>query len=127
MTLPKRLHQARQGERLTPAWEDLQWRNARRVSNAALIRGSALQLAARRDHDCYDALPGLTMPTLLCAGRFDGIAPLPNMEALAAAMPQATLQVFEGGHLFLRQDRAAWPAILQWLTEDTPGPQRSDS
>lgn len=119
--------QVRQGERLTPAWEDLQWRNARRVSNAALIRGSALQLAARRDHDCYDALPGLTMPTLLCAGRFDGIAPLANMEALAAAMPQATLQVFEGGHLFLREDRAAWPAILQWLTEDTPGPQRSDS
>ena len=67
------------------------------------------------------------MPTLLCAGRFDGIAPLANMEALAAAMPQATLQVFEGGHLFLREDRAAWPAILQWLTEDTPGPQRSDS
>ena len=61
--------QARQGERLTPAWEDLQWRNARRVSNAALLR-SALQLAARRDHDCYDDLPGLTMPTLLCAGRW---------------------------------------------------------
>jgi 3-oxoadipate enol-lactonase len=57
------------------------------------------------------------MPSLLCAGRFDGIAPLANMEALAAALPQATLQVFEGGHLFLRQDRAAWPAILQWLTD----------
>ena len=66
------------------------------------------------------------MPTLLCAGRFDGIAPLANMEALAAYAP-GDPSGFEGGHLFLREDRAAWPAILQWLTEDTPGPQRSDS
>jgi len=109
--------QAEQGERLAPVWEDVQRQNAHRVRNAALIRGAALQLAARRNHDCHDALPGLTLPILLCAGRFDGIAPLANMEALAAALPQATLQVFEGGHLFLRQDRTAWPAILQWLTD----------
>jgi 3-oxoadipate enol-lactonase len=109
--------QAQQGERLVSVRDDAQRQNARRVSNAALIRGAALQLAARKDHDCHDALPGLTLPTLLCAGRFDGIAPLANMEALAAALPQATLQVFEGGHLFLRQDRTAWPAILQWLTD----------
>ena len=109
--------QAEQGERLAPVWEHVQRQNAHRVRNAALIRGAALQLAARRNHDCHDALPGLTLPILLCAGRFDGIAPLANMEALAAALPQATLQVFEGGHLFLRQDRTAWPAILQWLTD----------
>jgi len=109
--------QAEQGERLAPVWEDMQRQNARRVNNAALIRGAALQLAARRDHDCHDALSGLALPTLLCAGRFDGIAPLANMEGLAAALPQATLQVFEGGHLFLRQDRTAWPAILHWLTD----------
>ena len=92
--------QAQQGERLVPAREDAQRQNTRRVSNAALIRGAALQLAARKDHDCHDALPRLTLPTLLCAGRFDGIAPLANMEALAAALPQATLQVFEGGAPF---------------------------
>ena len=40
------------------------------------------------------------------------------MEALAAAMPQATLQVFEGAPL-PSPGSGGWPAILQWLTEDT--------
>jgi 3-oxoadipate enol-lactonase len=87
----------------------------RRVADPQRLRGAALQLEARAQHDCYAQLHRLRLPTLLCAGRFDGIAPLANMEALAAALPQATLQVFEGGHLFLRQDREAWPAILAWL------------
>jgi hypothetical protein len=34
---------------------------------------------------------------------------------MARRMPQAELRVFEGGHLFLIQDRAAHPQITEWL------------
>ena len=42
---------------------------------------------------------------------------LGNMQQYAAyqaatAIPDARLELFDGGHLFLLQDRAAWPAIV---------------
>ena len=52
---------------------------------------------------------------LVAAGRYDGIAPVANSEALVSRIPKASLQVFEGGHLFLLQDRGAWSAILRFL------------
>lgn len=77
--------------------------------------GAARQLEARRHHDVWDRLPSLRVPTLVCAGRHDGIAPPENAEALAARIPGAELRWFEGGHLFLLQDRSAWPTIVAWL------------
>jgi 3-oxoadipate enol-lactonase len=77
--------------------------------------GAARQLEARRHHDVWDRLPSLRIPTLVCAGRHDGIAPPENAEALAARIPGAELRWFDGGHLFLLQDRSAWPAIVAWL------------
>lgn len=73
------------------------------------------QLEARSHHDTYDRLPGITAPTLVAAGRHDGIAPLANSEALAAQIPDSELRVYEGGHLFLLQDRAAWSDISDFL------------
>ena len=81
--------------------------------------GARRQLEARAGHDTYDRLPALTMPTLVCAGRRDGIAPLSNSEALAAQIPGAELEVYEGGHLFLMQDAAAWPRITAFLRGET--------
>jgi len=77
--------------------------------------GARRQLEARRTHDVWDRLPDVTAPTLCCAGRYDGIAPLANMEAIASRIPDAELQVFDGGHLFLVQDPEAWPAIVSFL------------
>ena len=71
-------------------------------------------------HDTSARLGQLTMPTLVCAGRFDAIAPLANAEALAARIPGAVLQVFDGGHAFLFQDRGAWPAIAAFLADGQP-------
>ena len=73
------------------------------------------QLEARRRHDTFDRLEQITAPTLVAAGRFDGIAPLANSEALAATIPAAELQVFKGGHAFLVQDPAAFDAIAGFL------------
>jgi len=77
--------------------------------------GARLQLAARRGHDTWDRLHRIAAPTLVAAGRFDGIAPVGNGAAIAGRIPDARLEVFDGGHLFLVQDRAAWPAIVGFL------------
>ncbi|MCB1683379.1 MAG: hypothetical protein R3E82_01760 [Pseudomonadales bacterium] len=72
-------------------------------------------LAARAGHDTWERLPALRMPVLLAGGRFDGIAPVDNLTALADQIPGSTLQFFQGGHLFLIQDAAAYPYVIQWL------------
>jgi 3-oxoadipate enol-lactonase len=79
------------------------------------VDGALRQLAARAGHDTYDRLPELGVPVLLAGGRHDGIAPVANMEALAGRIPGAELELFDGGHLFLVQDRSAFPFIIQWL------------
>lgn len=78
-------------------------------------RGAALQLAARRRHDTFARLPALDMPVLVTGGRFDGIAPPANQEVLAQRIPGALLRMYDGGHLFMVQDRRAWPEITDWL------------
>lgn len=89
----------------------------REAADPAAALGARRQLEARRGHDTYDRLSGITAPTLVAAGRFDGIAPVANSEALAQRIDGARLQVFEGGHLFLLQDRTAWTAISDFLGE----------
>ncbi len=77
--------------------------------------GLARQLEARRLHDTWNRLPSLSVPTMVAAGRHDGIAPLENAEALAGRIPGAVLQVFEGGHGFFMEDPTAWPAMIGFL------------
>jgi 3-oxoadipate enol-lactonase len=77
--------------------------------------GYARQLAARADHDTFDRLPLITSPTLIAAGRFDGIARPQAQHAMAAAIPGARLTFFDGGHLFMIQDRTAIPAMVSFL------------
>lgn len=79
-------------------------------------RGEREQLEARRGLDVLDGLDRITCPTLVAAGRFDGIAPLPNSEAIAARVPGAALRVYEGGHAFFAQDQRAFPDVLDFLT-----------
>jgi 3-oxoadipate enol-lactonase len=79
--------------------------------------GARRQLEARRHHDTWDRLDRIVVPTLVAAGERDGIAPPANSEALASRLPDARLQVFDGGHLFLVQDRTAWQAIVEFLAE----------
>lgn len=83
---------------------------------AEVRRGEALQLEARRGHDVYDRLPAVTCPTLVASGRHDGIAPVANGAAIARQIPDASLRVYEGGHLFFIQDPLAFPEILKFLS-----------
>jgi 3-oxoadipate enol-lactonase len=83
--------------------------------------GLTNQLTARAAHDTVDRLGAIACPTLVCGGRFDGIAPPPNSEFLAGAIPGARLELFDGGHGFFIQDPAALPAIIDFLSEDAAG------
>ena len=79
-------------------------------------RGKAEQLGARAGHDVCDRLGRVTCPTLVAGGRYDGIAPPANSEAIASRVSGADLRFYEGGHAFLAQDPAAFPDVLAFLT-----------
>jgi 3-oxoadipate enol-lactonase len=78
-------------------------------------RGERGQLEARSHHDVWDRLPRITSPTFVAAGRYDGIAPPANSEAIASQVPGAELHVYDGGHAFFFQDPTAIPEIIAFL------------
>jgi len=77
--------------------------------------GSRRQIEARRDHDTFDRLPQLQMPVAIFAGKYDGVAKPEAQQAMRRQISGATLRFFAGGHLFLMQDPAAYPAIADFL------------
>jgi len=77
--------------------------------------GAHRQLAARAGHDTWDRLPQISCPVLIAAGRYDGIALPEAQERMAARIPGAQLRFFEGGHLFMIQDRTAVPVMVEFL------------
>jgi 3-oxoadipate enol-lactonase len=90
--------------------------NARQRPSGEAAAGLARQLAARAGHDVASRLGEIEQDTLVCAGRYDDLAPLANSQLLARGLPHAELQVFEGGHVFMLQDRSAFPTIIDFLT-----------
>jgi 3-oxoadipate enol-lactonase len=77
--------------------------------------GARLQLEARAGHDVWDRLPSLRLPVLIAAGKYDGIARPETQLNLAMQIRGSTLRFFEGGHMFMIQDRAAIPAMIEFL------------
>ena len=78
--------------------------------------GELMQLEARAHHDVWERLPAITCPTLVACGTFDGLAPPANSEAIASRIAGSDLRRYEGGHLFVYQDRRAMPDIVEFLT-----------
>ena len=79
--------------------------------------GARRQLEARAAHDTWERLPKIACPVMIAAGRYDGIALPATQDRLASRIPGARLQFFEGGHLFMLQDRTALPAMIAFLKE----------
>ncbi len=112
--------------RFTPAWLDEHPRDAtlvgfltkRRGQPKApeVVRGERLQLEARSRHDVWDRLDRIPAPTLVAGGRFDGLAPFANSEAIASRVAGAELRGYDGGHAFFVQDPQAFPDVLAFLT-----------
>lgn len=102
---------------------------ANEVIDADVAMGMTRQLEARRFHDVVGRLEDIGRPTLVGCGRFDGIAPVSNSELIADRLPDARLEVFEGGHLVMFQDPRLWPTVTAFLAERTSAhdASRSDS
>jgi len=77
--------------------------------------GARRQLEARAGHDTWDRLGRIACPVLIAAGRHDGVALPATQESMAGRIPGARLRFFDGGHLFMIQDRAALPAMAEFL------------
>ena len=75
------------------------------------------QLMARKDHDTSDRLSQIKIPVLLQGGKYDGIAPPKNMKFLNENIQSSTLKFYEGGHLFLIQDKKAFKDTISWLAQ----------
>jgi 3-oxoadipate enol-lactonase len=111
--------------RVTPEWldahpadrglADIMVARATAARSDEQRRGEIEQLGARRHHDVFDRLDRVACPTLVASGRYDGIAPPANGEAIAGRIPEAELRVYEGGHAFFAQDRAAFSDVIDFL------------
>ena len=75
----------------------------------------AAQLQAREGHDVWDRLGAITCPALVGYGNYDGVAPVRNSTSIASRIRGAELHGYEGGHGFLFQDPAAFPAFIAFL------------
>ncbi|HEV2651390.1 MAG TPA: alpha/beta fold hydrolase [Rhizomicrobium sp.] len=73
------------------------------------------QLEARAGHNTWDRLPDIDCPVLIAAGRYDGIALPATQEKMAGRIKGSHLQFFDGGHMFMIQDRSAFPAMIDFL------------
>lgn len=79
------------------------------------LDGFTRQIHARSKHNTYDRLENIHTPAFVLAGRYDGQAKMEAVENLYNKLPNARMQVFEGGHTFLSQDTAAFPAIRDFF------------
>jgi 3-oxoadipate enol-lactonase len=77
--------------------------------------GARRQLEARANHDTWDRLEQIACPVMIAAGKFDGVALPATQERLHSRIKGSKLQFFDGGHLFMVQDRSATPAIAEFL------------
>ena len=85
--------------------------------SAERLKVEGLQMRARAMHDVSSRIGRIACPTLVACGRYDGIAPVANSEWMAAHIPDAKLEVYEGGHMFFIQDPAAFPDVVAFLAE----------
>lgn len=79
------------------------------------IVGIGRQIEARSHHNTYDRLPSIRVPTLVCAGKYDGQARPEAVRNLHGQIPAAELRFFEGGHRFLGQDAEAYKVIAEFI------------
>ena len=105
-------------------------RHARRMSPPSIV-GYLNQLWALAGWTSVHWLHEITQPTLVMAGEDDPIVPLVNARLLARLIPNARLEIFDCGHLFLltRSERsvASLHAFLLNRQPATAGPIASSA
>ena len=97
------------------------WPNAPRRRRTPTPRGAREQLPAPAGHDVRDRLERITCPTFVAAGRYDGIAPTANAEAIVARVPDADAARLRGRPRVLRAGPGRDPGCDR-LPHDRVGP-----
>ena len=83
------------------------------LASHANATGYPRLLAARAAHDAWDALPHITAPTLIFAGRYDNQAPSDRAQAMTDRLPNAALHLVDGGHSICFSHPAPVATLLQ--------------
>ena len=96
-------------------WETIKDQTRKRLNYKTEPKRLLKQLMARKDHDTFDALKDFKIPVFLMGGKYDGIAPESNMRAMQNNIRNSKLAFYEGGHLFLIQDKNAFQDLIEWL------------
>lgn len=82
---------------------------------AESLEGNRKQMEARKGHNTFDRLSVIKIPTALFGGKYDGICPPENMQVLQKQISGATLEFFQGGHMFMIQDQNAVPQMARFF------------
>jgi pimeloyl-ACP methyl ester carboxylesterase len=70
--------------------------------------------AIKQRPDCYDLLPRIAVPTLIAAGEQDRVTSPPEQQAMAGAIPGATLRLFDNcGHMTPLEQPAKLAAAIR--------------
>jgi 3-oxoadipate enol-lactonase len=97
------------------AWNDLKNNAKTRLTYKPDSKNLLKQLIARKGHNTYESLSSIDVPVFLLGGKYDGIAPVENMESMHLKIIDSKLEFYEGGHLFLIQDKKAFKDVVNWL------------
>ena len=110
--------QAANGQEFQTLIDEMLAIRAGSAAEPAAAVGARRQIEARQKHDTYSRLPQLGMPVLICGGRYDGVAPVANQEALHRQIATSRMALFEGGHLFFAQDPRAFEDIIAFFKDE---------
>ena len=96
-------------------WNSIKEETKTRQTHRADPKNLMKQLLARKEHNTFSSLSHIDIPVFLMGGKYDGIAPMSNMEAIHKEIKNSKLKFYEGGHLFLIQDKQAFQDLIDWL------------
>ncbi len=89
-------------------------------ANPDVLRGYNHQVEAVMQHDAFDRLGQISVPTLVFGGRYDGSNPPEVTRRFASQIPGARYELLESGHGSWYFDPAAWQMIISFLQESHP-------
>ncbi|MFF1918349.1 alpha/beta fold hydrolase [Streptomyces sp. NPDC058239] len=98
------------------------WRAATTLGDPGMpAHARRCHLVAGKEHDVWDALPRISMPTLILHGAQDRLTPPNSPPLLAARIPGARAHVFLGTrHAYFEECRSEARALVTAFLNEPP-------
>lgn len=77
--------------------------------------GARMQIQARSNHDCWEGLADVTVPSMCAGGTNDDIATPDAMRRMADRIPHGELKLYDGGHMFFIQNPEAYDDLIEFF------------